>query len=92
MGTGAGADLPDSRGKGVRIGKALNCQERLMRAGLAAVLMLALIPIVSVSIASDAAAQACRQKCNDEEVACLKRTNNKSQCGERAKACAAKCK
>jgi hypothetical protein len=54
--------------------------------------MLAMVPIVSLSTASDAAAQACRQKCNDEEVACLKRTNNKSQCGERAKTCAAKCK
>jgi hypothetical protein len=63
-----------------------------MRAVLTAFLMLAMVPIVSLSTASDAAAQACRQKCNDEEVACLKRTNNKSQCGERAKTCAAKCK
>jgi hypothetical protein len=63
-----------------------------MRTLLAAALLLAMIPILSVSTASDATAQACRQKCNDEEVACLKRTNNKSQCGERAKACAAKCK
>ncbi len=63
-----------------------------MRTILAAVLMLAMIPIVSVSTASDAAAQACRQKCNDEELACLKRTGNKSQCGDRAKTCAAKCK
>ena len=63
-----------------------------MRTVLAAVLLLAMVPIVSVSTASEAAAQACRQKCNDEEVACLKRTNNKSQCGDRAKACAAKCK
>ena len=43
--------------------------------------------------ASDAAAQAtCRQKCMDEENACLKRTNNKSQCGSRAQTCTSKCK
>ena len=34
----------------------------------------------------------CRQKCMDQENACLKRTNNKGQCGNRAKTCAAKCK
>ncbi len=40
-----------------------------------------------------AAAQAtCRNKCNDEEQACLSRTGNKGQCGNRAKECAAKCK
>jgi len=34
----------------------------------------------------EAAAQAtCRQKCTDEEQACLRRTGNKGQCGERAK-------
>ena len=63
-----------------------------MRTILAAVLLLTMVPIVSVSTASDAVAQACRQKCNDEEVACLKRTGNKGQCGDKAKACAAKCK
>ncbi len=63
-----------------------------MRTILATVLMLATVPIVTVSTVSSASAQACRQKCNDEEVACLKRTGNKGQCGERAKACAAKCK
>lgn len=42
---------------------------------------------------SDAAAQAtCRNKCNDEEQACLARTGNKGQCGERAKQCAEKCR
>jgi hypothetical protein len=34
----------------------------------------------------------CRNKCNEEEQACLKRTGNKSQCGDRAKTCADKCK
>ena len=63
-----------------------------MRTLLAGLIMLALVPVATISTASDAAAQACRQKCNDEEVACLKRTGNKSQCGERAKTCAAKCK
>jgi len=43
--------------------------------------------------AAPAAAQAtCRNKCNDEEQACLSRTGNKGQCGNRAKECAAKCK
>lgn len=42
---------------------------------------------------SQALAQAtCRNKCNAEEQACLKRTSNKSQCGSRAQSCAAKCK
>jgi hypothetical protein len=63
-----------------------------MRTLLAGAFLLALVPVMTVSTVSGAAAQACRQKCNDEEVACLKRTGNKSQCGTRAKACAAKCK
>ncbi len=64
-----------------------------MRSVLAALLIFALVPVFSASMVSGVSAQAvCRQKCNDEEVACLKRTNNKSQCGDRAKTCAAKCK
>ncbi len=63
-----------------------------MRTVLAGLIMLALVPVATVSTVSSASAQACRQKCNDEEVACLKRTGNKGQCGERAKVCAAKCK
>ena len=52
-----------------------------------------LVPLAAVATATDAAAQAtCRQKCMDDENACLKRTGNKGQCGDRAKACAAKCK
>ena len=66
--------------------------EEAMRTLLTGLIMLALVPIATVSSGSTASAQACRQKCNDEEMACLKRTNNKSQCGEWAKACAAKCK
>ena len=46
-----------------------------------------------VVTADPAAAQAtCRDKCNDEEQACLKRTGNKGQCGNTAQSCAAKCK
>ncbi len=63
-----------------------------MRHLLAGLIVLALVPAATVLSVSDAAAQACRQKCNTEELACLKRTGNKSQCGDRAKACAAKCK
>lgn len=48
----------------------------------------------AVSItSSEANAQAtCRSKCNAKEQACLKRTNNKGQCGRKAKTCASKCK
>jgi hypothetical protein len=61
----------------------------LLRLILAAVAA-AVIPVATVS---EAAAQAtCRQKCIDEEQACLRRTNNKGQCGERAKICVASCK
>lgn len=63
-----------------------------MRAFLAALIVAALVPVATVSSVTEAAAQACRQKCNNEEVACLKRTNNKSQCGDRARTCASKCK
>jgi hypothetical protein len=37
-------------------------------------------------------AASCTAKCADEEDACLKRTNNKSQCGSKAKQCTDKCK
>lgn len=58
---------------------------------------LALAGFVFVTSAPFAATQAqaqatCRNKCNGEEQACLRRTNNKSQCGSRAQACAAKCR
>ena len=46
-----------------------------------------------MTLPTDVAAQAtCRNKCNDEEQACLKRTGNKGQCGDRAKQCTDKCK
>ncbi len=58
----------------------------------AAIFSLTLAGAVSVA-PGDAFAQAtCRNKCNNQEQACLKRTNNKGQCGSRAQACAAKCK
>lgn len=64
-----------------------------MRILLAVLLTASLVPFVAAVSATDASAQAtCRQKCMDEENACLKRTNNKGQCGEKAKACASKCK
>jgi hypothetical protein len=34
----------------------------------------------------------CRNKCIEEEQACLTRTGNKGQCGTRAKSCLEKCK
>ncbi len=46
----------------------------------------------SASISPAQAQATCRNKCNTEEQACLKRTGNKSQCGSRAQTCAAKCK
>jgi hypothetical protein len=53
-------------------------------------LVFAAVPTVAVT---EAAAQAtCRQKCMDDENACLKRTGNKGQCGDRARTCSGKCK
>jgi hypothetical protein len=64
-----------------------------MRTLFALLIALALMPTAAITVSSDAAAQAtCRNKCNSEEQACLKRTSNKSQCGSRAQACAAKCR
>lgn len=64
-----------------------------MRMMIALLVAISLSPVLVLGVATVAVAQAtCRQKCMDEENACLKRTGNKSQCGERAKACAAKCK
>ena len=61
------------------------------------IIALALLSLIAgfgiVGLPSDAAAQAtCRTKCNDEEQACLQRTGNKGQCGDRAKQCLEKCK
>ena len=36
--------------------------------------------------------QSCTAKCAEEEAACIKRTNNKGQCGDKAKQCTSKCK
>ncbi|MBM3608065.1 MAG: hypothetical protein FJX29_06385 [Alphaproteobacteria bacterium] len=48
---------------------------------------------VSPAVSTQAFAQAtCRNKCNEAEQACLRRTGNKSQCGTRAQACATKCR
>lgn len=64
-----------------------------MRAVLAGLAIVTTVAIISVAGVSDASAQAtCRQKCTDAEQACLKRTNNKSQCGRTAQACLAKCR
>jgi hypothetical protein len=63
-----------------------------MRTVLAVLIAVAAAAAI-VSVGSDASAQAtCRQKCTDQEQACLKRTGNKSQCGRTAQACLAKCK
>ena len=64
-----------------------------MRMVFAVLITLAMMPAVTIATSSDASAQAtCRNKCNSEEQACLKRTNNKSQCGNRAQSCSAKCR
>jgi hypothetical protein len=66
-----------------------------MRAAILRVLLVAIsaVCIFPVATVSEVAAQAtCRQKCTDEEQACLRRTGNKGQCGERAKICIATCK
>jgi hypothetical protein len=66
-----------------------------MKRAIIATALLALIAGIGiVSLPTDGAAQTatCRSKCNDEEQACLKRTSNKSQCGNAANQCMAKCK
>jgi hypothetical protein len=60
-----------------------------MRVLLAAVIAFALLATATSHVAAQAT---CRQKCMDDENACLKRTGNKGQCGDRAKACHARCK
>ncbi|BBK30991.1 hypothetical protein EDC65_1570 [Stella humosa] len=59
--------------------------------------VLAIAPLLAAGqmavFAPEAMAQAqCRQKCIDEEQACLARTGNKGQCGGKAGQCVAKCK
>lgn len=66
-----------------------------MRYTILAVPLIALLAIAGATTiaAPDACAQAtCRSKCTDEEQACLQRTGNKGQCGNRAQDCLAKCK
>jgi hypothetical protein len=67
--------------------------EKEMRMVFVLLIATMLAPMMLTSSATEASAQAtCRQKCMDEENACLKRTGNKGQCGDKAKACAARCK
>jgi len=65
-----------------------------MKRSIFAIALLALVAGIGViSLPTDVAAQAtCRTKCTEEEQACLKRTNNKGQCGNTASQCMAKCK
>jgi hypothetical protein len=64
-----------------------------MRAILAGLIILGAASALIMTVMPQAFAQAaCRQKCIDQEQACLKRTNNKGQCGRKAQACLAKCK
>ncbi len=66
---------------------------KMMRMTLVAAGFAVALGSMPILTSSEALAQAtCRNKCNSEEQACLKRTGNKSQCGSRAQACAAKCK
>ena len=64
-----------------------------MRIIFALLIATMLTPAFTLPVTNEAGAQpACRQKCTTEEGACVKRTNNKGQCGDRAKSCASKCK
>lgn len=58
---------------------------------LRAVLTVSLLAAFWVPVAQ-AANQTCVAKCAEEESACIKRTNNKGQCGKQANTCTAKCK
>lgn len=67
----------------------------IMRGSILALPLIGLLAVLGVSAISmaDANAQAtCRAKCTEEEQACLQRTGNKGQCGDRANQCLAKCK
>jgi hypothetical protein len=65
-------------------------EETMLRLLLALLIVSVAAPVMKPT---EAAAQAtCRQKCMDDENACLKRTGNKGQCGDRAKTCHARCK
>lgn len=56
------------------------------------VLLIACAALPAIGATQVAAQATCRQKCMDDENACLKRTGNKGQCGDRAKTCHAQCK
>lgn len=51
----------------------------------------ALIAFALTSFGAAQAADTCTSKCSDEEQACIKRTNNKGQCGTKANQCTEKC-
>jgi len=64
-----------------------------MRPMLLAAALCGLVAALASAMPTPAQAQAtCRQKCMDEENACLQRTGNKGQCGGRAQSCAANCR
>ncbi len=66
---------------------------RIIPAALALAMVYMLAPAPTGFGSGEAFAQAtCRNKCNDKEQACLKRTNNKGQCGRKAKTCHSKCR
>jgi hypothetical protein len=48
--------------------------------------------LMPMAVSPVAAQATCRQKCIDEEQACLKRTGNKGQCGDRAQTCVSNCR
>jgi hypothetical protein len=62
------------------------CMNTFLRILLAAAVAATTLATPSVYAAS------CTAKCADEEDACIKRTNNKGQCGSKAKQCTDKCK
>jgi hypothetical protein len=62
------------------------CMNTFLRILLAAAVAATTLASPSVYAAS------CTAKCADEEDACVKRTNNKGQCGSKAKQCTDKCK
>lgn len=59
--------------------------------GLAAAFLVAAMAGMTYSSPASAA-PSCTAKCAEEETACIKRTNNKGQCGDKAKTCTSKCK
>jgi hypothetical protein len=65
---------------------------KVTRSLLCVAVVAGVLALPTIGVGSASAQATCRAKCTSEEQACLKRTNNKGQCGRVASACMSKCK